>query len=138
MLALNSHAAHCGPRVKRTDMEHWLGKLDVPKVARTIFRHLITCRAHCAAINTSQLRVVQTLLAWPVARLVHGLRIFNMTDRHVLDLLGGEETELNLLDLLERRGGEGERVVPTDGCLHLGWCEAFASRNYSLVCVACG
>lgn len=45
----------------------------------------------------------------------HRLRIFNMDYTHALDLFGGEETKLNLLDGAQRRLGIREVNVRHGG-----------------------
>lgn len=93
-------------------MEDRLRELDVPEVARTIVWYLVTRRAPRTAVDGAKLGVVQALLAWRMPLLVHRLRVLNVADGHVLDLLWGEEAELDLLHRLERRAGVGEHIVP--------------------------
>lgn len=78
-------------------------KFDVPEVARTFLLAFAASRAHLATIDGSELGVVQALLARSVALFVHCLGIFDVAYAHALDLIGREETELNLLYRLERR-----------------------------------
>lgn len=101
-------------------MEDRLRELDVPKVARTILRHLATRPTLRAAIDGTEFGIVQTLLARCVALLIHRLRVLDVADGHVLDLLWREQAELDLLHILDGRAGEGEDVVPAvDVATHL-------------------
>jgi hypothetical protein len=84
-------------------MEHRHGEFDVSKMSRTLGHVLAARRALVGAINATQFGVVQALLTWPLALLVHRLWVLDVANTHVLRLFGGEEAELNLLHRLQRR-----------------------------------
>lgn len=69
-------------------MEDWNRKLDVAKVPGTLLLAFAASGTHGVAVDGAQLGVVQALLARPMSLLVHGLGILDVTDTHVLDLLG--------------------------------------------------
>lgn len=84
-------------------MEDRLGKLDVAKVASALGHVLLAGRTLELAVDRAKPGIVQTLNARLGARLVHGLGVDDMSNTHILDLLGREETELNLLHRFEGR-----------------------------------
>ena len=75
-------------RNQPTDVEHRDRQLDVTKVSRTLLLAFATGSAHLTAVDGAEFGVVQALLSWPVALLVHRFRVLDMTDAHVLDLFG--------------------------------------------------
>lgn len=79
------------------------GQLDVAKMTGTFLLALTAGRTHHAAVDGAQLGVVQALLARPLALLVQSLWVLDMANTYALDLLGREESELDLLHRLERR-----------------------------------
>lgn len=84
-------------------VEDRFGKFDVTKVARA-FRHVLSASlALELAINRSKQRIVQAAVTRLGSRLVHCLRVDDMSHTHVLDLFRRQETKLDLLDRLERR-----------------------------------
>lgn len=84
-------------------MEDRHSELNVPEVARTLDHALAASSAFVRTIDRAKLGIVQTLFTWPLPLLVHGLRILDVAYAHVLRLFRREESELNLLDRLERR-----------------------------------
>lgn len=84
-------------------VEDGFGQLDVTEMARAL-RHVLCARlALELSINGSKSRVVQALFAGLCTGLIHGLRIFDVGDAHILDLFRCQNTELDLLDSLEGR-----------------------------------
>jgi hypothetical protein len=51
---------------------------------------------------------------------IHRLWIFDVDDSQSLRLLGGEETELDFLDLPQGRGGVREAIAGADRVVSLG------------------
>lgn len=80
-------------------------KLDVAKVTGTLEHGFSAGTAHDRAVDGSQLWVVESLFAWFVPLLIHRLWIFDVADTHVLDFFRREETELDLLNRLQRSAG---------------------------------
>lgn len=97
-------------------MEHRNGKFNVAKVPRALGHVLATCCALVCAVDAAQLRVVQTPLTWPLALFVHCLGILDVANTHIFGFFGREETELNLLNRLERRLRVGETWCCRHGC----------------------
>lgn len=89
-------------------------EFDVPEVTRTLVHALFACCAAVSAVDGAQLGIVQTLLPRALALLVHRFGILDVANAHVLDLLGREEAELDLLHRLERRLGVREGKVRHD------------------------
>jgi hypothetical protein len=89
-------------KVALTDVEDGSGQLDVAKVPRADLDVLLARCARVHAVDGTELGVVETLLARLLVVLVHGLRVDNVHHTHALDLLGGEQPELDLLDGPER------------------------------------
>lgn len=85
-----------------TDMEDRRGELDVAKVARAHLDVLLARSARVHAVDGAELGVVEALLTRLLLLLVHGLWVDDVDDAHGLDLLGGEQPELDLLDGPER------------------------------------
>ena len=79
-------------------MENGRGKFDMTKVARADLDVLLARRARVHAVDGTELGVVETLLTRLLVVLVHGLRVDDVHHAHGLDLLGGEQPELDLLD----------------------------------------
>lgn len=77
-------------------------QLNVAKVARADLDVFFAGRARVHAVNGAKLGVVETLLTRLLFLLVHGFWIDDMDNAHGLDLLRGEQTELDLLDRPER------------------------------------
>lgn len=102
-------------RVRLTNVEDGPRKLDMTKMAGTVVGLLPARRANAAAVDGAQFGVVQATLARPLSLLVHRLWVLDVADGHILDLFGGEEAELDLLDRLERRLRVGE-VEVGHGC----------------------
>ena len=97
-------------------------ELDVTEMARTL-RHVLRARlALELSVDRAEERVVETTVAWLHSALIHRLRVEDMRDTHVFDLLRRQETELDLLDRLERRTGVREVEVRHDVglCLTVG------------------
>lgn len=65
-----------------------LGQLNVAKVTRTLCYSLQTRRALEAAVDRSEAGIIETVLAGFGPRLVHRLRVHDMSHTHVLDLFG--------------------------------------------------
>jgi hypothetical protein len=86
----------------RTDMEDGSGQLDVAKVTGTSLDILLAGAAGVHAVDGTELGVVETLLTGPLVVLVHSLGVDDVHHTHGLDLLGGEQPELDLLDSPER------------------------------------
>jgi hypothetical protein len=86
----------------RTDMEDGGGQLDVAKVTGASLDILLAGAAGVHAIDGTELGVVETLLTRPLVVLVHGLGVDDVYHAHGLDLLWGEQAELDLLDGPER------------------------------------
>ena len=86
-------------------MIDWLRQLDMAKVPRT-FRHvLIAGRALELTVDGSESRVVESVLSRLHFAIIHGLRVEDMADTHILDLFRGKKTKLDLLDGAQRRIG---------------------------------
>lgn len=79
-----------------TDVKNRRGQLDVAKVAGADLDVLLARGARVHAVDGAELGVVEALFARLLVRLVHGLWINDMNDAHGLDLLGGEQPELDL------------------------------------------
>lgn len=120
-------------RVQRTDVVDGDRQLDVAKMPRAFCLAFTASGAHLAAVDRAELGVVQTLLAWAIALLVHGLGILDVTDTHALNLFGREESELDLLHRLEGR-------VRMHEVRHVGGWEGgtavFACRSSSVLAVS--
>lgn len=99
-------------------MEHRNGKFNVAKMSGTFGHVLAASRALECAVDAAQLGVVQTPLAWLLALFVHCLGILDVANTHIFCFLRREETELNLLNRLERRLRVGETWCCRHGC---GW-----------------
>lgn len=84
-------------------MEHRNGKFNVAKMSGTFGHVLAASRALECAVDAAQLGVVQSPLAWLLALFVHCLGILDVANTHIFCFLRREETELNLLNRLERR-----------------------------------
>jgi len=99
-------------------MEHGNGKFNVAEVPRALSHVLAaSCALECA-VNAAQLWVVQTPLTWPLALFVHCLGILDVANTHIFCFFRREETELDLLNRLERRLRVGEAWCCRHGC---GW-----------------
>ena len=84
-------------------MIDWLGQLDVTEMTRA-FVHAFTASSTLElTVNGTETWVVQAILPGLRPGFVHGLRILDSADGHVLDLLRREETKLDLFDGLEWR-----------------------------------
>jgi hypothetical protein len=83
-------------------VEDGSGKLDVTKVARADLDVFFARGTRVHAVDSTKLGIVETLLTRSLVLLVHGLRVDDVDDTHRLDLLGGEQPELDLLDGAER------------------------------------
>jgi len=104
-------------RAKHTDVEDGHGKLNMTKMTRTLEHVFTASTAGHRAVDGTQLGVVQSFLSRAHSLLIHGFGVLDVTDTHVLDFLGREETKLDLLDGLQRRAGIRERVdVHGGGC----------------------
>jgi hypothetical protein len=102
---------------KRTDVEDGHGELNVTKVTGALEHVFTASTASNRAIDGTQLGVVQALFSRTHPLLVHGLWVLDVTHTHVFDLLGREETKLDLLNGLQRSAGIGKRVdVHGGGC----------------------
>ncbi len=84
-------------------VEDRFSELNVTEMARTLRHILGASLALELPIDGTEKRVVQTTVARLGSRLIHSLRINNVGDTHVLDLLRREESKLDLLNRLERR-----------------------------------
>jgi hypothetical protein len=104
--------------MERTRVEHGNCEFNVAKMPRALGHVLATCCTLVCAVDAAQLRVIQTPLAWPHALLVHCLRILDVANTHIFCFFRREETELNLLNRLERRLRVGEAWCCSHGC---GW-----------------
>lgn len=93
-----------------TDVEDGGGELNVAKVAGARLDVLLARRARVHAVNGAELGVVEALLARLLVLLVHGLGVDDVHDAHGLDLFGGEQAELDLLDGPERTFRLGGRA----------------------------
>jgi len=116
-------------------VEDGSGQLNVAKMPRADLDIFFARRARVHAVDGTELRVIKTLFTWLLVVLVHGLRVDDMHYTHGLDLFGGEQPELDLLDGPERtfrycwragrhiggigkfswRGVAGDRVIDLDG-----------------------
>jgi hypothetical protein len=103
---------------ERTRVEHRNSKFNVAEMSGTLGHVLAASRALESAVDAAELWVVQTPLAWPLALFVHCLGILDVANTHVFCFLRREETELNLLNRLERRLRVGEARCCRHGC---GW-----------------
>jgi len=78
-------------------------QLDMTKVTRAL-RHVLAARlAFELPIYGAEQRVVETAITRLHSALVHRLGVEDVGHTHILDLLRRQETELNLLDRLQRR-----------------------------------
>ena len=84
-----------------TDVKDRHSEFDVPEMARTLCHALLAGRTPVSAVDGAQLGVVQPFLARSLPLLVHRLRVLDVADAHVLDLLRREEAELDLLHRLQ-------------------------------------
>jgi hypothetical protein len=91
-------------------MEDGSGQLDVAKVTGTSLDILLAGAAGVHAVDGTELGVVETLLTGPLVVLVHSLGVDDVHHTHGLDLLGGEQPELDLLDRPERTLRHCERA----------------------------
>jgi hypothetical protein len=85
-----------------TDVKTGCGELDVTKVTGADLDVFLARRARVHAVNGAEPGVVEAVLARLRVRLVHGLREGDVAHAHRLDLLGREQSELDLLDGPER------------------------------------
>ena len=85
-----------------TDVEDGCVQLNVTKMTGAGLDVLLAGRARVHAVNGTELGVVEALFARLLLLLVHGLRVDDVDHAHGLDLLGGEQPELDLLDRPER------------------------------------
>lgn len=107
----SSHTEH-------TRVEHGNGEFNMSKMPRALGHVLAAgCTLECA-VDAAQLWVVQTPLAWPLALFIHCLWILDVANTHIFCFFRREETELNLLNRLERRLRVGEAWCCRHGC---GW-----------------
>lgn len=84
-------------------MEDRLSQLDVAKVPRA-FGHVLSARlALELAIDGAESRIIQAKFAGLCLLGVHRLGVLDVRDTHRLDLLRRQESELDLLDRLDRR-----------------------------------
>lgn len=89
--------------VEEARVEDRLSKLDMTEMTRA-FGHIFGTRlALELAVDGAEAGIVQAELAWLCLLGVHRLRILDMRDAHRLDLLRRQESELDLLDRLDRR-----------------------------------
>ena len=97
-----------------------------PKMSGALRHVLITRCAFVLPINGAKLRVVQSKFTRSLFLFIHGLRIFDMSHAHVLDLFRRKQTEL---DLLNR--AQGRTRVGKDEVRHLGLMEGVTLRAIS-------
>jgi len=128
-------------------MKNWCGQLDMTEVTRALLHILTAGRTHGSSINRTKLGVVKTMftrllallilhrnisaefLAWHCAEKTatnHCLRIENVLHTHALDLLGGQEAELDLLYGAQRRTRVHKLAGEVD---HVG---GIVSSNYGM------
>lgn len=125
----------CGENSQHTDVKHWGNQLNVTKMTRTLL-HVLTARgAVHATVNRAELGVVQAAFARPLLLLIlrsrvshtqitkythayHGLRVDDVSNAHVLNLIWRHESKLDFLDALERRARRRKVKVRHDagGC----------------------
>ena len=99
-----------------TDVENWHCEFDMTKMSRTLEHIFSAGAASNGTVDGSKLGVVEALFARSVPLLVHGLGILDVTDAHILNLLGRKETKLDLLNRLQRSAGIGKGVdIHLDG-----------------------
>jgi hypothetical protein len=104
--------------MERTRVEHGNCEFNVAEMPRALGHVLATCCTLVCAVDAAQLRVIQTPLAWPHALFVHCLGVLDVANTHIFCFFRREETELNLLDGLERRLRVGEAWCCSHG---YGW-----------------
>lgn len=84
-------------------MEDRLSQLDVAKVTRT-FGHVLSARlALELAVDRAESRIVQAKFTGLRFLGVHRLGVLDVRDAHRLDFIRRQESELDLLDRLNRR-----------------------------------
>ena len=84
-------------------MKDRLRQLDVTEMTGTFVHAFAASSTLELTVNGTETGVVQTILPGLRPGLIHGLRIFDPADGHILDLLGRQETKLDLLDSFEWR-----------------------------------
>ena len=89
--------------LKKAGVKDRLRQLDVAKVTRTLGHILIAGSTLELAIDGTQARVVQSSVSRLQLALVHRLRVQDVSDAHILDLLRRQESKLDLLDCAQRR-----------------------------------
>ena len=114
VLALRSHDNPASQKLTR--MKHGYGEFNVAEMSGTLSHVLTARRTSVGTIDTAELGVVETLLAWPLALLVHSLWVLDVANTHVLRLLRREETKLDLLHRLQRRLRVREAGCGRHGC----------------------
>ena len=83
-------------------MEHGHGQLDVAKVTWAGLHVFFARGAREHAVDAAEARVTETILEGLLLLVVESVRVDDIADGHGLDLLGREETELDLLDGAQR------------------------------------
>lgn len=92
-------------------MVDWLGQFNVTKMTGTLVHALIARSTLELTVDRSQARVIESLISWLQLCVIHSLRVYYVSDTHVLDLLRREQPKLNLLYGTERRIGALEVKV---------------------------
>lgn len=80
-------------------------------MARAITHGLGTSLAFEASVDGTKKGIVEATITWLRASFIHCLRIQNVANAHVFDLLGRHETELDLFDRLERCARERGVII---------------------------
>jgi hypothetical protein len=83
-------------------VEDGCGEFDMAKVTGADLNVLLARRARVHAVDGAKLGIVEALFTRLRVGLIHGLRVDDVDHAHGLDLLGGEQPELDLLDGPER------------------------------------
>lgn len=117
MICILALCSHDNPAPQKlTRMKHGYGEFNVAEMSGTLSHVLAARRTSVGTIDTAELGVVETLLAWPLALLIHGLWVLDVANTHVLGLFRREESKLDLLHRLQRRLRVREAGCGRHGC----------------------
>ena len=102
------------------DVENRGSKFDVTEMTWT-FKHILSAGTTAKrSVDSAEFRIVEALFTRPVTLLVHCLRVLNVANAHVLNLLRRQKSELDLLHRLQRSAGIRERVKVRHGEIEVG------------------